>query len=1471
MLAAIGNIILCGFEASVRHMNRLIFFCLLLFTTSALASANSGITYHGRILKPDGTPVTDSAVQFKMQVLTPDSNSCVMFQEIQTKDLSSTGGAFSITINDGTGVQTFYGYTIDQIFGNYGTFSLTPATCSSGTGTYTPNTGDGRTFLVSFKTPSMTSYEPLPNQSINFAPLAIEAKQVAGFPGNTLLRVDNGTGPTAIRALTAAEGNELLNLADGSSTKYVQSTGNGAPLPAFATNPSAPVAGDFWYDSTNKALKFYDGSSVQTLADGMGVTSITAGTGLSGGTITSTGTISMPNVGTAGTYTKVTTDAQGRVSSGAQITGDDITSGTIGGSTAMNTTGNITTSGNVIATNVSSTTDSTINLKIYESTDTNAVTITAPAGLVSGGYGLVLPANKATVAGQMLTSDTSGNLSWTTATGGTVTGLTGDVTGSGSGSITTTVNKVNGVAYGSSPSTNTVPVVTAANTVTYEAVPNAALANSSITLGTTSVSLGATASSLAGLNSVGVGVAGTSAGTFTIANTNASGTITIQNPSAAAAYNFNLPATAGTSGQVLLSAGGGSSAMTWGTLTVGSGGTGLSGGTQGGIPYFATSSTMASSAALAQHAVVVGGGSSGGAPYTLSSLGNSGSVLISGGASADPAFGAIDLTSSNAVSGVLPVANGGTGNSTLTVHNLLVGNGSSAINSISGGAGTLLTGQGASSDPAFSATPTIGVNGAGGTTGKISFANGVASGASTTLQPSASTTSAWTLTLPSNAGTSGYVLQTDGTGTTSWVGVTNGTVTNIATGTGLTGGPISTTGTISLASISSGGILANATAGSAAPTDTTLSALIDRAISSTQGAILYRNGSAWVALSPGTSGQFLQTLGTSANPQWATPSAVLPTLADDKIWVGQSGTATAVTMSGDAAMTNAGVVTVAKVNGVSYPAAPATNTVPVVTASNTITYEALPNAALANSSITLGSTSVALGATASSIAGLTSLTATTVTGTSTVAAGVDGSTAGSVVVYNTNASAGVSIKNPSTAASGAYNFNLPATAGTSGQVLLSGGGGTNPMTWGTLTVGSGGTGLSGGVQGGIPYFASSSTMASSAALTQYGVVIGGGTGAPTSTAAGAAGTVLTGQGSANPSFSATPTLGVNGTTTGSLALANGAASGAATTISPSASTTSAWTLTLPSSAGTSGYYLQTNGSGVTSWVDPSAGSTGYFKNGGNSFGTAATLGTNDTYTLGFKTNNATRMTIDTSGNVGIGTTSPNDLLQITSSSSNANIRMQSAAGSQTIFNFLDGSTAKWQMGKNTDNSFYLWDSTGTLQVLKASPNGSLALTPAGSVGIGTASPSATYALDVTGSVRATSGMYASGFYYTSDQRLKENIQTIENPIEKIMALRGVNFQWKESKEKDLGFIAQEVEKVLPEVMGSRPDQKYGEIKTVKYANIVALAVESIKEVWNKLMNHEERIDQLEKENQELKARLDQLEQKLNQRAPASQQ
>ena len=92
---------------------------------------------------------------------------------------------------------------------------------------------------------------------------------------------------------------------------------------------------------------------------------------------------------------------------------------------------------------------------------------------------------------------------------------------------------------------------------------------------------------------------------------------------------------------------------------------------------------------------------------------------------------------------------------------------------------------------------------------------------------------------------------------------------------------------LAFAQLSSGGLpaqadktlLANISGGSASPTASGLSAIIDNILGSTRGSILYRGASAWVPLTPGTSGQFLETLGAGADPVWGAPAFGLPVAA----------------------------------------------------------------------------------------------------------------------------------------------------------------------------------------------------------------------------------------------------------------------------------------------------------------------------------------------------------------------------------------------------------------------------------------------------------------------------------------------------------------------------------------------------------------------------------------------------------------
>ena len=118
-------------------------------------------------------------------------------------------------------------------------------------------------------------------------------------------------------------------------------------------------------------------------------------------------------------------------------------------------------------------------------------------------------------------------------------------------------------------------------------------------------------------------------------------------------------------------------------------------------------------------------------------------------------------------------------------------------------------------------------------------------------------------------------------------------------------------------------------------------------------------------------------------------------------------------------------------------------------------------------------------------------------------------------------------------------------------------------------------------------------------------------------------------------------------------------------------------------------------------------------------------------------------------------------------------------------------------------------------------------------------------LHVTGDGLFTGNITA---YYSSDISLKNNIRPIESAIFKVKQIRGVTFDWNEKstelqqeKGHDVGLIAQEVEKVLPEIVQIRKDG----IKAVAYEKVVPLLVEAIKEQQVTIENLTKRIELLE--------------------------
>lgn len=342
------------------------------------------------------------------------------------------------------------------------------------------------------------------------------------------------------------------------------------------------------------------------------------------------------------------------------------------------------------------------SLRLNDSDNTNYVEFkTAATGTLTSNFTYTVPSSYGT-SGYFLQTDGSGGLTWAAASGGS-----GTVTNTG-GSLTN-----NSVVLGAG--TNDTKVVAGITTD--------------------------------GTSKLNLGVAGSSVGSIDFRNAT-SGSITIQPTTGAlGTITLTLPATSGTF------------YVTGGTdVSVADGGTGLSSGTSGGIPYFSSGTTMASSATLTANAIVLGGGA-GAAPTTLGSLGTT-STVLHGNAAGAPTFGAVSLTAD--VSGDLPFAN---------------------LTQIAG-------------------LSVLGVTGAS------------------------------TADVAAITGTADQVLRVNGAGNALGFGT-----------------------------IATGGIADNAVTG----------AKIALGFDA-QGDIMYYNGTDYVRLAPGTSGQYLQTQGAGANPQWATVS-----------------------------------------------------------------------------------------------------------------------------------------------------------------------------------------------------------------------------------------------------------------------------------------------------------------------------------------------------------------------------------------------------------------------------------------------------------------------------------------------------------------------------------------------------------------------------------------------------------------------
>jgi len=122
----------------------------------------------------------------------------------------------------------------------------------------------------------------------------------------------------------------------------------------------------------------------------------------------------------------------------------------------------------------------------------------------------------------------------------------------------------------------------------------------------------------------------------------------------------------------------------------------------------------------------------------------------------------------------------------------------------------------------------------------------------------------------------------------------------------------------------------------------------------------------------------------------------------------------------------------------------------------------------------------------------------------------------------------------------------------------------------------------------------------------------------------------------------------------------------------------------------------------------------------------------------------------------------------------------------------------------------------------------------GNVGVGTSVPA--YNMHVVGNIYATNSIIAF-----SDESIKTNVNTIQNPIDLVTKLRGVTYTRVDTREQQIGVIAQEVQKILPEVVSIS-----AEGMSVAYGNMAGLFIEAIKEMSEELKSLKKQVDFLSK-------------------------
>jgi len=174
-----------------------------------------------------------------------------------------------------------------------------------------------------------------------------------------------------------------------------------------------------------------------------------------------------------------------------------------------------------------------------------------------------------------------------------------------------------------------------------------------------------------------------------------------------------------------------------------------------------------------------------------------------------------------------------------------------------------------------------------------------------------------------------------------------------------------------------------------------------------------------------------------------------------------------------------------------------------------------------------------------------------------------------------------------------------------------------------------------------------------------------------------------------------------------------------------------------------------------------------------------------------------------------------------------------------------GDASAFNFGPNNEAKIYYEDGGNGALVVSGSEHRGLVLSGSSvhvSRYLAVGDCSATHAITLPDSSGPSGQVKANSFLSYSSIRFKEDVEPLNSALDTINKLQGVSYSWKDTGKKDYGFIAEEVGKVIPEIVEWSQDPEYA--NTMDYTKIISFLVEAVKQQQNKIDLLSERIGKL---------------------------